>query len=367
MPAGAGLFPLTTVRPLVYTHSKTGVMVLSGNNRERPYFAFLSSMKLGLLLLLLLGVLASLGSFLPQGQPAGFYRAYYGDVPGRLIVLLSLDHLYRSWWFIALGALLAVNILTCSLRRIKKAPSLRSWGSVILHLSILVILAGAVISGVMARHAYVEIGAGDSLDLAARGFPGYALRVKEFKIEYYENFQPKQYISSVSLKTADGQEIEREIQVNRPLKFKGLKIYQTSYGWLARGQAVINGKAVPFDLPSGRGLDIDPGKNVRLVFFFIPDFDEQGGRLHSRSPLPNNPRLVAMLFQDQQVKAREVLAEKETKAVGGYPVTFSGYRYYTGLEIKKDPGVGILYAGFVILLVGLVIRYLVPEKHERWR
>ncbi|QGP90715.1 Cytochrome c biogenesis protein CcsB [Neomoorella glycerini] len=336
---------------------------MAGNNREHSYFTFLSSMKLGLLLLLLLGVLASLGSFLPQGQPAGFYRAYYGELPGRLIVLLSLDHLYHNWWFITLGTILTVNILTCSLRRVKKAPGRRGWGSIILHLSILVILAGAAISGVMGRHTYVEIGVGDSLDLTGRGFPGQVLTVKDFKIEYYENLQPRQYISSVSLKTADGLEIERDIWVNRPLKFKGLKIYQTSYGWLARGQAVIDGKAVPFDLASGRGLDIDPGKNVRLVFFFIPDFDEQGGGLHSRSPLPNNPRLAVVLFQDHQVTARQVLAENETKAVDGYPVTFSGYRYYTGLEIKKDPGVGIIYTGFILLLLGFVLRYLVPDKH----
>ncbi|WP_258359901.1 cytochrome c biogenesis protein ResB [Moorella sulfitireducens (nom. illeg.)] len=336
---------------------------MSGNSRKRLDLNLLSSMKLGLLLLLLLGIMASLGSFFPQGQPPGFYRVYYGELPGRLIVFLSLDHVYRSWWFLTLAALFALNTLTCSLKRIKKTPDLRSRGSVILHLSILVILAGAVISGVMARHTYVEIGTGKSLDLTAMGFPGYSLRVKEFKVEYYENLQPKQYISSVSLKTADGQEIEREIQVNRPLKYKGLKIYQASYGWLARGEAVINGKEVPFELASGRELDTDPDKNERLAFFFIPDFDEQGDTLHSRSPLPNNPRLVAVLFQDKQVMAREVLAEGETRGVGGYPVTFSGYLYYTGLEIKKDPGVGILYAGFVILLLGLVMRYLAPEKH----
>ncbi|MBE3573241.1 MAG: cytochrome c biogenesis protein ResB, partial [Moorella humiferrea] len=77
-------------------------------SRKPSFFSVLSSMKLGLLLLLILGGMASLGSLVPQAQPPQFYQAYYGALSGRIITFIGLDHVYRSWWFIVTGALLTV-------------------------------------------------------------------------------------------------------------------------------------------------------------------------------------------------------------------------------------------------------------------
>ncbi len=339
-------------------------MILAADHRGRYGLAFFTSMKAGLLLLLLLGSLAALGSFLPQGQPPGFYHAYYGELPGRLITILSLDHVYKNWWFLGLGAILSLNLLVCSLQRWPGSRDWRRRGSIILHLGLPIILTGAVLSAALGRHASVSIGAGDNRDLAGDGFPGLVLTVKDFKIDYYTDFTPRQYISSVTLQTAAGREIERDILVNHPLKMGDLKIYQASYGWMVQGRAVVNGKEQPFALASGSSLVIDPATDLRLVFLFIPDYDAKSGSLHPRSPLPRNPRLVAALFQDHQVQARVILAAGETGAAGGYPVTFAAYRYYTGLEIKKDPGVRVVYAGFIIVLLGFILRYLWPEKQS---
>ncbi|MGI9952993.1 cytochrome c biogenesis protein ResB [Moorellaceae bacterium AZ2] len=323
---------------------------------------FLSSMKLALFLLFFLGAVASLGTLIPQGQPPGFYRAYYGETWGNFILLLSLDHLYRSWWFITLGALLGVNLLLCSVRRGKKLTGWKGWGSILLHLSLLLVLAGAALSGYLGRSTYVEIGVGDGVDLAAYGFPGLTLTVKDFRLEYYPNLEPQQYISRLLLETAQGLKREQEVKVNYPLKFKGLKIYQKGYGWLVRGQVSTGTRVFPFELAHGEELLLDEAQNLRLRFFFLPDYDEQGATMHSRSPLPRNPKLACVLLQDTGIIAREVIGEGEGKGVKDYTVTFSGYRYYTGLEIKKDPGLGLVYMGFVLLLLGLVMRYLVPEK-----
>lgn len=327
-------------------------------SRKPSFFSVLSSMKLGLLLLLILGGMTSLGSLIPQAQPPQFYQAYYGAFSGRIITFLGLDHVYRSWWFIVTGALLTVNLLTCSIKRVKKVPGLQGWGSIILHLSILVILFGAFISGLLGNSNYIEIGSGDVMDLGAYGFPGYSLQLKDFRIEYYENMQPKQYISDIFLITAAGNEINREIMVNHPLNVDNLKIYQTSYGWLVRGQVLVKNNWQLFDLKSGRTFIVDPDKNERLIFNFIPD------GIHPSSPLPSNPQLSVTLLREQQVLAREILAVKETKNVGGYTVTFFDYRYFSGLTLKKDPGIGVLYAGFLVLLAGLILRYLSPEKRQ---
>ncbi|MBC7325238.1 MAG: cytochrome c biogenesis protein ResB, partial [Moorella sp. (in: Bacteria)] len=171
---------------------------------------------------------------------------------------------------------------------LKKFPGRRGLGSIILHLSILVILAGAVVSGITKQHTFVQLGVGDTLDLGERGFPGLVLTVRDFHIDYYQDLQPRQYTSSVSLQTADGRVSEEDIRVNHPLKFAGVKIYQSSYGWLVHGQVSGAEGTLPFEVASGGGMAMDPQKDTRLSFFFIPDVDKQNDSLHSRSPLPNN-------------------------------------------------------------------------------
>ncbi|MCG0278262.1 MAG: cytochrome c biogenesis protein ResB [Thermanaeromonas sp.] len=315
-------------------------------------------MRLAIYLLLVLAALAAIGSLIPQGQPHEFYRAYYGRPVGELIIFFSLHNIYRSWWFISLEGLLAVNLLLCTVRRLRQPKTLKEWGSLLLHLSLLVILVGATLSGALKRSIYVEMGTGDSLDLASYGFPGTTLTVEDFKIEYYPTLEPKQYISYVTLKTAQGKQIKKEIKVNYPLEFAGFKIYQVSYGWLLKGQVVSNDKTIPFELPDKKSLPLDEGKGVRLFFMFLPDYDEESKNLKSRSPLPRNPRLVSLLMQGHEILDVGVVHPGETAHLKEYSITFSSFRYYTGLEIKKDPAMPVVYAGFILLLGGLAMRYI---------
>lgn len=319
----------------------------------------LSSMKTGLFLLLLLGAASSIGSLIPQGEAAAFYKAHYGELMGGFIVLLSLHELYSCWWFIGLGILFAINILCCSLRRIKTIRGTRQVGSVLLHCSILVIFVGSVVSGLLGQSETVELGTGESINLATKGFPEYTLKVHDFEIEYYDTYEPKQYISKVSLSSKDSQ-VSTDISVNHPLKAEGFTIYQMSYGWKTEGSINIDGTKKKFDLINGGEMPV--AEHVNLKTIFVPDFDPHSGSLQSRTPLPNNPHLACALVQHQQLIDVQVIPLGETRVIGGYPVTFTSYKYYTGLEVKRDPGVKIVYAGFALLTLGFLIRYFAPAK-----
>lgn len=208
-------------------------------NSVRKVITFFSSMKVSIFLLLFLAAVMSLGSLIPQGQSEMFYRAHYGRVLGSFINLFSLDHLYSAWWFVGTSIFFAFNILVCAANRIRiSLKNYRQVGSLLLHLSILAIVAGAYVSGLTGRSEYVEIGVGDAVDLSSKGFPQRVITVKNFKIEHYDNLEPKQYISDLELTTSKGEKIRREIKVNYPLKTDGLKIYQVNYGWMIRGQVI---------------------------------------------------------------------------------------------------------------------------------
>ena len=323
----------------------------------------LSSMKTGLVLLLLLGAVSSLGSLIPQGEQVSFYRAHYGELLGSFLLLLSFDKLYSSWWFILLGVIFACNILLCSMQRVKNVKNLRSAGSVLLHFSILVVFAGSLLSGMAGKSAYIEIDVADTADLSTIGFPGYHLTVKDFKIDYYDTWEPKQYTSSVLLLDAKGNRIVDEISVNHPLKTEGLTIYQNSYGWMTKGRIIGEKGDQPFELINGEELKLANGLILKILF--VPDFDPLSGNLQSKTPLPNNPHLACALIKGEQLLDVQIISQGDTQKIEDVTIAFDGYRYYTGLEVKKDPGVKVVYGGFFLMLLGLACRYLTPPPGSK--
>lgn len=80
----------------------------------------LASVKLAIIVLILIAVGSIAGTILPQGQSAEFYQHKYQGA-AKLIDLLQLDNVYSSVWFLALLALLAINLIVCSIDRFPSA------------------------------------------------------------------------------------------------------------------------------------------------------------------------------------------------------------------------------------------------------
>jgi len=83
---------------------------------SRPW-RFLASLKLGITLLILMIILAIIGTLIPQGQTPEFYRQHLPGFSG-LLLFLDFDHLYRSPLFLSLVFLFLLNLLFCSLQQL---------------------------------------------------------------------------------------------------------------------------------------------------------------------------------------------------------------------------------------------------------
>ena len=59
--------------------------------------------------------------------------------------------------------------------------------------------------------------------------PGLAIELHDFIMETYPDHTPKRFASDISVYTEDGKEIRAMVEVNKPLKVNGWKIYQYSY------------------------------------------------------------------------------------------------------------------------------------------
>jgi cytochrome c biogenesis protein len=95
-------------------------MMIESNNKKKSnsLWNMLSSMKLTLTLLILLAITSIFGTLIPQQQEA--MKFAQGLSPGllRFFELLGLFDLYHSLWFRAIIALLALNLVICSINRL---------------------------------------------------------------------------------------------------------------------------------------------------------------------------------------------------------------------------------------------------------
>ena len=148
------------------------------------------------------------------------------------------SHIYTSWWMIALWALAAVAGTLYIVRQ-------RMWRRVCtfgLHVALLLILIGALtthLTGIQgrvhlrqwmppAKTYYVSDG-------TERVLP-FRIALDNFEVEYYEGTDaPKDYVSHLLITDAQGNTTVGTVAMNKILKHKGYRFYQTSYDADGRG------------------------------------------------------------------------------------------------------------------------------------
>jgi len=85
---------------------------------------FLSSLKLTIGLLIILALTSIVGTVIQQQQNPAIYVQQYGKSLYQIFKALGFFNLYHSWWFMSLLALLTLNLLVCSLKRLPRDLSL---------------------------------------------------------------------------------------------------------------------------------------------------------------------------------------------------------------------------------------------------
>ncbi|RME65014.1 MAG: cytochrome c biogenesis protein ResB, partial [Nitrospirae bacterium] len=229
----------------------------------------------------------------------------------RILDTLGFMDMYHSWWFVSLLALFALNLIVCSLERLPRVVALMkepvrpldspdrkfpvmaavtvkerpeqlrekilkelkhigikpensplekggfqfygqkgAWsrlGVYITHLSILIIMVGAVIGIFLGFKGFLNLPEGATSEVAysRTGQPhklGFSIRCEDFDVEFYGmSNMPKDYRSRLAV-IKDGKVVLRkEIEVNDPLRYEGYTFYQSSYGMVpgAEGYAIL--------------------------------------------------------------------------------------------------------------------------------
>jgi cytochrome c biogenesis protein len=314
-----------------------------GRKLMRSLLSALASIRLGIALLIVIAIASICGTLIPQGEPKIYYQAVYGDTLGSFIFYTGLTYVFKSYLFIIVSLLLLVNLTACTYKRYQKLNSLGHWsryGSPILHLGLMVIIIGSLLSGFLSRSDYLEIPIESTVDLTDKGYP-FDVKVQDFTIDYYHGEQtPKQYLTTLTVLENNRPVSTEEIKVNHPLQHKGTKIYQSSYGWLMEGSITADGKTTPFSFPAGESLTV----NNNYILQAVPATADAKGNLLYRFGTEGQPPFGGSINKGEQIET----------PFGA--LVFTNIKPYTGLEIKQDPGVPVVWTGFLLLTAGLMIR-----------
>ena len=249
----------------------------------------------------------------------------------------------------------------------------------IVHASLLLIFLGGIVDALYGWRGFVTLTRGQQSSQVqpqngtTRTLP-FAVRCDGAGQENYADGSPKRWWSDLAV-VKDGQVILRkQIVVNEPLVYRGVRFYQASYGSTGKlDKMVLTATARagqdPKDLAIGLNetLPLDADTTVRLAEF-IPDYVVQDGQVYARSNDLENP--AAHLVVESKKSGQAVnfwlppIPGVEQNASS--PYTFQGkdlkMAYFTGLEVSHEPGQWSVWAGVIVMGFGLALVFYFVHK-----
>jgi cytochrome c biogenesis protein len=243
------------------------------------------------------------------------------------------------------------------------------FGRVAVHLSFVVILAGAVVTSTDGfRDESFAAPVGNKVDVGHG--TGLAVKATSFADSYYTSGEPSDYASKVVL-YKDGARVKaQEIRVNHPMRYDGVTFYQSFFG----PTVVVRAKAGDGQAVFDRGVPLLYGskdEKHRIGRFLLP---KQGLTVFVVSPESGevDPRIGAGQTQlevyrtatDTPVGIR-VLSQGRPAMIGGVDFTFVREREFTGLIVAHDPGSTLVWIGSTLLVLGLFTVFYFRHRRVR--
>ena len=386
---------------------------------------WLSSLKIAILLLLVIAVSCAAGTLIPQQESNQFYydnfnkNPFLGIINANILLLFEFDHVYTSFWFLFLLIWLGLALSVCSFRR--QLPILKSalnwidynsprqiaklsvaqtivtnnyskslekikinlkkqgWnmketdgriaarqgvigrlGPILIHLGMILLMIGATYGSLNGKTIEKFLAPGRSIDLLNNNEEkGLTIELQKFQIERDPQGRAEQYKSIVNVIEPNGNNQSKEISVNYPLRYKGLTLYQADWSLAAITIAIDNSPKLQ--------IPIEP----------IPQLGEQiWGTLIPTQKDGKDPILVTVdselgpvRIYDRDGTFLTTLSTNKEAKVKNSLIKIINIIPSSGLLLKRDPGVPIVYTSFAIILIGGSLSIISTKKiwvlHEK--
>ena len=384
---------------------------------KQKIFKFIADLRFAIFILLLISLCSIIGTIIEQEQPIEVYKLQYpltqklfGILSWDKIMFFGFDHVYKTGWFFSLIILFGFSLITCTFlqqvpgmkiarrcqffRDIKRFNQLKlstiitkqnynnlvsrlkfknyslfqqknifycykgligRIAPIIVHFSMILILSGTLISSLGGFKAQEIIPKTENFhiqNIFSNGkltkIPNISGRINDFWIAYTKQKTISQFYSDISILNSNGNEIKRKTTfVNSPIIYKNVYFYQTDWNLLGIRINYENSLFSEYPL-----IIASNNKNKLWLTWisntsnqtegFVGIIDNLQGYLsvyNNQGLFLGNMELNEKISNQDQLNLVEILSS-------------------TGLQIKADPGIPIIYIGFFFLMVSTVISYV---------
>jgi cytochrome c biogenesis protein len=384
---------------------------------KQKIFRLIADLRFSIFILLVISACSILGTVIEQDQPLEIYKLNYplnnpvfGFLTWDRIQLFGLDHVYKTLWFYALIFLFGLSLILCtflqqlpSLKiarrcqffritnqffRIKNFTTLQHLSftkilyrikqndysifqqkniiycykgligriaPILVHFSMIMILLGTITASLFGFKAQEIIPKTESFtiqNIVNSGqltvIPKITTRINDFWITYTNNRTISQFYSDISILDFRGYEIKRKaISVNDPLIYNNIYYYQTDWNLIGLRLKTIKNKPIEYPLVN---LLNDKNK-VRLTWISTNKLLDEG--------------IIAIIDNLQgycsiYTESGQFLGNVELNETTNFKsnLTLLDVISSTGLQIKTDPGIPIIYIGFLFLMISTLTSYI---------
>lgn len=379
----------------------------------------LANLQFAIGLLFTIGIMIAIGTVIEQDQGLNFYKENYpeinpllGFLNWKIITFFGFDRVYSAWWFLLTLVLFGSSLLACTFttqlpsvktfkiwkfitkpkqyQNLKVSNNIKSGilntvaftcnenkyhffrqhkkgyaysgllgrvAPILVHISIIVLLLGSTLGSFTGYTAQEIVPRGEIFhiqNLTKFGNISYIpqtlfCRINNFWITYTKDLKTDQFYSDLSLFDEKGNEVKRKtIFVNEPLVYQNLTMYQTD--WNIVGIKLRLEKEKTFQIPLKK---ITKGGNrfwfgsLSLSNVLEKDLtivmNDLNGKIYFYNP-------AGTLFKECYVG--EFLPTKNNFELQVEDVITS-----TGLQMKSDPGLGIVYLSFALLIISIYVSF----------
>lgn len=389
---------------------------------QRELLPLLANLRLAILLLLAIALFSISGTVIEQGQSIPFYQTNYPEHPAlfgfltwKVILILGLNDVYRTWWFLSLLILFGSSLTACTFtRQFPALKAARSWkfydqprqfeklalsaeietgsinsllpalqkrgyrifqeadtlyarkgivgriGPIVVHASMLLILAGSIWGAMSGFLAQEMVPSGQTFQVkniieagpfAEPQFP------KDWSLKvnrFWIDYTPQ---GAVNQFYSDLSVLDKEgKEVDRQTIYvnKPLRYRGVTFYQTDWGIAAIRfqfNNSPILQLPMAQ---LDTGGQGRIWGTWIPTKPD----LSEGVSLLTRDLQGTLLIYDTAGKLISTLREGMSAEINGVRFKIVEVVGSTGLQIKADPGIPFVYTGFGLLMLGVIMSYV---------
>ncbi|MCP3953117.1 MAG: cytochrome c biogenesis protein ResB [Desulfobacterales bacterium] len=251
----------------------------------------------------------------------------------------------------------------------------RRWsrlGVYVVHTSIVLLLLGSIIGSIYGFEGFVNIPEGEAVDtIQLRNSSqthklDFSIRCDDFDVSFYENGAPREYRSDLTL-LEDGKPVHaKSIVVNDPVRYRGINIFQSSYGQVPAETITLGftsketGMVYQEKMRPGQSFEIPEKLGTLKLQGLNREANFKG---HSIGPA-YMATLTGVDGHLEQIllPVRFPSFDRMRKGDAFIAITAQEEKYYTGLQVTRDPGVWVVYTGFILMLAGCFITFFMSHQ-----